>query len=139
MFTDYNAQRHHVNQSIEVLKHSLSTSVGTNTADQPENVLLEVGLQQEKVFRARTIWELMFVHHQLSNAGYSLDVDELKTRTLLKMQNDLAIVQKMNSQLAEGRTQGIYKAGNVFDGYNITFSVTTRTPAKQIFHSSPFG
>lgn len=125
MFTDYNAQRHSVDQTIEALKHSLSASANTSATDQPENVLLEVGLQQEQAFRARTIWELMFVQDQLRTTSYSLDVDKLKTRTLLKMQNDLEIVQEMNSRLAEGRKQGIYKAGNVFDGSNITFSLSS--------------
>ena len=31
----------------------------------------------------------------------------------------------MNRQLAEGRKQGIYKPGNVFDGYNVTFSLSS--------------
>jgi hypothetical protein len=144
MFTDYNSQQHSVNQTIAALRLCLSAE------DQPESVLLEVGLQQEQAFRARTIWELRFVHHQLSNADYSLDVDELKTRTLLKMQNDLEIVEKMNRQLAEGRKQGIYKAGNVFDSYNITFSLgsnklepilsgsITESGKTSTFESAPF-
>ncbi len=86
--------------------------------------MIGVGLQQEQDFRARSIWELMFIQNQLSTTSYNLDF-EVKTRTLAKIQDDLQIIQKMNQQLAEGRKQGIYKSGNVFDGSNITFSLSS--------------
>ncbi len=125
MFTEYESQRHHADQTIKALKHSLSASTGTSVAEQPEHVLIDVGLQQEQAFRARTIWELMSVHQQLTTVASSFDWEKFKTQALAKMQTDLEIVQEMNKRLAEGREQKIYKPGNVFDGSNVTFSLSS--------------